>query len=85
MALPLDPLGELMSEVKLQIRKDGPILVTGPCEMFDADGNVLTPLREGAVALCRCGASATKPFCDGFHRRVEFSDSPREAAAESGS
>ena len=55
----------------LSILKDGPILVKGGFEMIDDQGNVV----EGgeSVALCRCGASANKPFCDGSHKKVGFS------------
>ncbi len=39
----------------------------------DADGNEFTlPTDRDWVSLCRCGHSATKPFCDGTHKRVEF-------------
>lgn len=46
---------------------DGPLIVRGAFELCDLDG---TPIeRSGkAVALCRCGRSALKPFCDGSHK-----------------
>jgi CDGSH-type Zn-finger protein len=46
---------------------DGPLLIRGRPTIVDADGNSVEP-RRGTVALCRCGASAIKPFCDGTHK-----------------
>jgi CDGSH-type Zn-finger protein len=51
--------------------KDGPYLVRGDFEVLDADGNPL-PLRRATIALCRCGRSRTRPFCDGTHKLVGF-------------
>ena len=48
---------------------DGPLLVRGPLRVVASDGGT----SEGTKgALCRCGASSTKPFCDGSHRDVGF-------------
>jgi uncharacterized Fe-S cluster protein YjdI len=48
----------------------GPLLVTGGVRVVDAEGNVL---HEGErAALCRCGGSSNKPFCDGTHRTNGF-------------
>ena len=49
----------------------GPLLVRGDFEILDADGEVIEP-RRGTVALCRCGGSAIKPFCDGTHKLNRF-------------
>ena len=52
------------------VMANGPVVLTGPVVVKDAAGAVL---REAdRVALCRCGASATKPFCDGAHARNGF-------------
>lgn len=48
----------------------GPLYVRGRTRVTDADGRVVT--EEHRVALCRCGASANKPFCDNSHRRIGF-------------
>jgi uncharacterized Fe-S cluster protein YjdI len=49
---------------------DGPLLATGGVRIVDADGAVL---YEGErAALCRCGGSANKPFCDGSHKKNGF-------------
>jgi CDGSH-type Zn-finger protein len=42
------------------------------CEIYDADGERLDLSGRSMVALCRCGASASKPFCDGSHNRIGF-------------
>ena len=54
-------------------RKDGPYLVTS-CQMLKeyADGTVYD--TAGTVALCRCGGSSNKPFCDGAHNKIGFTD-----------
>lgn len=49
---------------------DGPLLVSGGVRVTDAAGNVL---YEGErAALCRCGGSSNKPFCDGTHKKNGF-------------
>jgi uncharacterized Fe-S cluster protein YjdI len=49
---------------------NGPLLLRGGVRVLDADGNVL---YEGErAALCRCGGSQNKPFCDGTHKTIEF-------------
>lgn len=50
---------------------DGPILVRGDVEIRDAAGRTV-PRRRATVALCRCGASGIKPFCDGSHKAIGF-------------
>jgi 3-phenylpropionate/trans-cinnamate dioxygenase ferredoxin subunit len=59
-----------MADVTIEVRKNGPYIVTGPVEIKDADGNKY-PV-EPRMALCRCGASTEKPFCDGTHSKVGF-------------
>lgn len=50
---------------------DGPLLVRGEYTLVDAEGAEIDPGRR-TVALCRCGASAIKPFCDGTHKITGF-------------
>jgi uncharacterized Fe-S cluster protein YjdI len=50
--------------------KNGPLLVEFECVVMDADGKVIREIQKGA--LCRCGQSSTKPFCDGTHKKVGF-------------
>lgn len=62
-----------MSDVKISIRDDGPLLVQGDFQLVDAEGNALPLASEKpAFAFCRCGASANKPFCDGAHKAAGF-------------
>ena len=60
-----------MSEATIKVRESGPYLVRGAVTLTDADGSVYEFEGEN-VALCRCGGSQTKPFCDGSHRDNGF-------------
>ena len=75
-------------EPKVVVTKNGPYLVTGGIPLArqtivaDSAGNSerwregdTFPAREN-YALCRCGRSASKPFCDGSHAKIGFRDSP---------
>ena len=62
--------------VTITVRDNGPYLVKGPVTILDADGTQHTSERE-VVALCRCGGSTTKPFCDGTHSKVGFEAAER--------
>lgn len=68
-----------MQEVIVKVRESGPYKVSGPVTIVDADGTRYTVLDE-VVALCRCGGSSTKPFCDGTHRDNGFTATERAAA-----
>jgi CDGSH-type Zn-finger protein len=50
---------------------DGPLIVRGPVRLVDATGTRI-PTRRTTIALCRCGHSRIKPFCDGTHRTTGF-------------
>ena len=56
--------------VRIETIKNGPYIVKGEVELIDADGNKF-PV-EKRMALCRCGASTEKPFCDGTHSKIGF-------------
>jgi CDGSH-type Zn-finger protein len=62
-----------MSEPRVTITAypDGPLLVRGEAEIVDADGAPV-PRRRRTVALCRCGLSSIKPYCDGTHKPAGF-------------
>jgi CDGSH-type Zn-finger protein len=67
-----------MSTVTIRIRDNGPLVVEGPVKIIDADGNAFQSTSEKpAIALCRCGQSANKPFCDGSHRNCGFTAAQR--------
>ena len=51
--------------------RDGPLVVRGPFRMMDQDGEEIT-VDRGTVALCRCGRSRLRPFCDGSHKLTRF-------------
>ncbi|HEY2570437.1 MAG TPA: CDGSH iron-sulfur domain-containing protein [Solirubrobacteraceae bacterium] len=51
--------------------RDGPYLVRGSFELLDQDGNEIE-LSRRTIALCRCGKSRMRPFCDGTHRLTGF-------------
>ena len=61
-----------MADVKIEIRENGPIRVTGPIDIVDKDGNAYSIPEGPAVAMCRCGQSSNKPFCDASHRDAGF-------------
>jgi CDGSH-type Zn-finger protein len=61
-----------MTTLKITPTDDGPYMVEGDVRIVDPLGNEYKPAGEAAVFLCRCGHSATKPFCDGTHERVQF-------------
>jgi len=63
--------------VEITVRDNGPYKVTGPVRLVDADGNAFTLPEGRALALCRCGRSATKPFCDASHRAAGFQSCER--------
>ena len=51
--------------------RDGPLLVRGDFALLDQEGNPID-LGRRTVALCRCGKSRLRPFCDGTHKLVRF-------------
>lgn len=67
------------AQVVIKVRDNGPYKVTGPVRIVDADGNAWELPPEGAVVLCRCGRSRTKPFCDSSHRTAGFESCERAA------
>ena len=59
-----------MADCTIRIKKNGSAMVSGSFVVEDVDGNPYT--IEGEAFLCRCGASQTKPFCDGSHKGTGF-------------
>ncbi len=73
-----------MAQVKITVRKNGPYRIEDPAgmiELVDAEGNRYDLSGKTGFSLCRCGASVTKPFCDGTHSRIGFQAA--EAAVKS--
>ena len=61
----------MRADVVITPYRDGPLLVRGPVLVVDQDGNEIETGRD-PVALCRCGKSRMRPFCDGSHKLVRF-------------
>jgi CDGSH-type Zn-finger protein len=61
-----------MSDTSIQIRPNGPFLVSGNISLTDPEGNSYDLGGKDTIALCRCGASANRPFCDGAHKACGF-------------
>ncbi len=58
----------------ISLKEDGPLLVANGPGITDATGETSQP--KPMIALCRCGASANKPFCDGSHSKAGFKSAP---------
>lgn len=71
-----------MADVKVNIRDNGPFLVTGPVSLCDAAGNQYNLGGKETIALCRCGVSENRPFCDGSHNRCGWKSSDRVPAPQ---
>jgi len=61
----------MSDDVVITPYRDGPLLVRGPVRLTDQDGNEIE-VDRGTIALCRCGKSRMRPFCDGSHKLVRF-------------
>ena len=71
--------------IEVVATKNGPYLLTGDLsqlDLRDGDDNLYDVAGKSRIFLCRCGASITKPFCDGQHSKIGFSAA--EAAVRSG-
>jgi CDGSH-type Zn-finger protein len=59
-----------MSDVTIRCRDNGPLIVTGDVTVTDHEGNAYDTSGRENIALCRCGATKKRPFCDGTHRHT---------------
>ena len=73
----------MAEQTQITALDNGPSLVRGPVLLLDAEGNEFRAERA-TVALCRCGGSMTKPFCDGTHSKVGFRAAERAVQLEGG-
>ena len=71
----------MADQVKITALDNGPYLVRGEVFVTDAEGNQYHTGRK-TIALCRCGRSKTKPFCDGTHSKVGFRAAERAVREE---
>lgn len=74
--------------ITIRLKRNGPYVIaaeeTDQVTIIDADGSTLVPEPGRSITLCRCGGSATKPFCDRTHRLNGFDGtSARSACGES--
>jgi CDGSH-type Zn-finger protein/uncharacterized Fe-S cluster protein YjdI len=65
------------AENTVRVSRHGPLFLRGQLELVQADG---TARPETRLALCRCGVSGTKPFCDNSHLKVRFQDEAKGLA-----
>jgi CDGSH-type Zn-finger protein len=83
--LEIKSAGGSMAQIKIIARKNGPFRVEAPegsVELVDADGRQYDLTGKPNFALCRCGGSVNKPFCDGTHSRVGFQAAEAAVRAE---
>lgn len=70
-----------MPDVTIRTRLDGPLVIDGSFRLVDHEGNEFSlPTDKPLVALCRCGHSARRPFCDGSHKACGFTADERASA-----
>lgn len=71
--------------VEIVVRPDGPYIISGDLDLLelrDAAGALYDVGGKKRVFLCRCGASTTKPFCDGQHTKIGFRAAGEAVAAD---
>jgi CDGSH iron-sulfur domain-containing protein 3 len=71
-----------MSDVTIKISKNGPLLIMQPVKIIDQHTGTELVITKFPVALCRCGQSSDKPYCDGSHSSCGF-DGTLAAPADS--
>ena len=71
----------MANEVTVRATPNGPYIVQGQIELLDTAGDKYT-LDKESIALCRCGHSSNKPFCDGTHSKIGFQATERVADAK---
>lgn len=67
-----------MADVKITTLPNGPLVIEGVVQIVNAQGQPIPPAYpdKPKIALCRCGASTKKPFCDGTHSKIGFKSEP---------
>lgn len=66
-----DNTATLLTMTEIKPKDNGPLLVQGDFKVVDMEGNEFVTEQE-IIALCRCGHSENKPFCDGSHKQSDF-------------
>lgn len=67
----------MKKQIKISTSTNGPLVVANLPNITEANGN-LFPISDSTVALCRCGMSQSKPFCDGTHGKAKWTDEKRD-------
>jgi 3-phenylpropionate/trans-cinnamate dioxygenase ferredoxin subunit len=83
--MPIQASKEATMPIEIQALKNGPYQVSGdlgPLALKDANGAAYDLTGKSRIYLCRCGASTTKPFCDGQHSKIGFQAAEAAVAAE---
>ncbi len=62
-----NPISE---KVRVEVIPNGPLVIHTSCAISKPNGEIVE--KENRASMCRCGASANKPFCDGAHKQIEF-------------
>lgn len=57
-----------MPDVTITLRPNGPLLVAGPVKLIDSEGREFDLAGKEKFALCRCGQTKNRPYCDGTHK-----------------
>lgn len=74
--------------IRIKARKRGPLVIDlgegDALELTDTEGKLVELAERKRLLLCRCGGSATPPFCDGTHNRLPFEASPAPAEVDPG-
>lgn len=65
-----EPTTVQIPQTKVDLRTNGPIVISGNFEVFDSSGVKLKEVQM--ISLCRCGASGNMPYCDGTHFKIGF-------------
>ena len=66
-----------MAATKITVNSNGSIRIEGDFEILDPQGKAFGLAGRTVISLCRCGHSNNKPFCDGSHKTVGFTDEVR--------
>ncbi len=64
------PLEQEEGPLKVSPRKNGPNIINGNVEILSDSGKHIE--QRAKLAMCRCGHSKNKPFCDGAHKEIDF-------------
>ena len=73
----------MADSTEINVRTNGPLLIKGNFGIKDARGQEFDLSGREAIALCRCGQSANRPFCDGSHNQIGFQSSEKATVTKS--